>query len=115
MPNLDSYSLRKNSIGSNASVPPISLSEYDNQTFNMLDESGTHDELHDLPHPPSSTTTYIKTLQRLTREALPHINLYRDIRSIHMESRPTLDELHQETTSIKVGNYIKYRYIHESI
>lgn len=59
-------------------------------------------DIHELPSHGSATTTYIHTLQRLTREALPHINLYRDVRSIHMESRPTLDELHHETTEIKV-------------
>lgn len=98
MPNLDSLSIRRGSLsGQNNS---IAMNEYDNQIFSISDETSSNEDLHELPHSHSTTTTYIKTLQRLTREALPHINLYRDVRSIHMASRPTLDELHQETMSV---------------
>lgn len=101
MPAMDSRAVKRSSSCNGDQTPPSSAVDYDNCAFSMTDEVLDND-FNEGPPPPSSTTsTYIKTLQRLTREALPNINLYRDVRSVHMASRPTLDELHQETTSVK--------------
>src|SRR5665811_449311 len=42
-------------------------------------------------------TRYGKSLGQLTREALPKLDNYRDLLSIHAGQRPTLEELHNQT------------------
>lgn len=49
----------------------------------------------------SNTTSlgkYAKTFGQLTREALPKLDNYKDLMSIHNPYRPTLDELHDAST-----------------
>ena len=43
-----------------------------------------------------------KSLRHMTREALPRLDNYRNILSIHVGHRPTLDELHNNTVHEKV-------------
>ncbi len=43
-----------------------------------------------------------KSLRHMTREALPRLDNYRNILSIHVGHRPTLDELHNNTIHEKV-------------
>lgn len=47
-------------------------------------------------------TKYAKSFRHLTREALPRVDNYRNIMSIHAAPRPTLDELHEATVHGKV-------------
>lgn len=49
-------------------------------------------------------TRYHKSLGQLTREALPALDNYRDLLSVHAAPRPTLDELHNATYTEKVCN-----------
>uniref|UniRef100_T1JEV4 Bumetanide-sensitive sodium-(Potassium)-chloride cotransporter n=1 Tax=Strigamia maritima TaxID=126957 RepID=T1JEV4_STRMM len=42
-------------------------------------------------------THYLKSLRHLTREALPRIDHYRNLMSVHAANRPTLEELHSES------------------
>lgn len=46
--------------------------------------------------------TYTKSFRHFTRDALPRLDNYRNINSIHAARRPTLDELHNATTMHKV-------------
>lgn len=48
-------------------------------------------------------TRYAKSLGQLTREALPKLDNYRDLMSVHNAYRPTLDELHNATLHEKVS------------
>jgi len=50
-------------------------------------------------------TRYAKSLGQLTREALPKLDNYRDLLSVHAAPRPTLDELHHATYMEKVRFY----------
>lgn len=77
---------------------PISKEEddEDDDEADSDDPSSTPPE-YSTEHP----TNYIKTLQRLTREVLPHMDLYRDVRSVHALARPSLDELHEESPDHK--------------
>lgn len=49
------------------------------------------------------TYMYDKTLGQLTREALPKLDNYRDLASIHVGYRPNIDELHNATYYEKVS------------
>jgi hypothetical protein len=48
-------------------------------------------------------TRYAKSLGQLTREALPKLDNYRDLMSVHAAPRPTLDDLHHATYMEKVS------------
>ena len=50
----------------------------------------------------SYDTKYAKSFRHFTREALPRMDNYRNIMSIHAAYRPTLDELHDATLHGKV-------------
>uniref|UniRef100_T1IQU6 SLC12A transporter C-terminal domain-containing protein n=1 Tax=Strigamia maritima TaxID=126957 RepID=T1IQU6_STRMM len=90
--------------------PTMDLKESENSRFmvsNVHDNPAFEDSpIDDDEDDPKSSehldhhTTYIKTLQRLTREVLPHMDLYRDARDVHRLSRPSLDELRQHETVI---------------
>lgn len=42
--------------------------------------------------------SYTRSFRHFTREALPRVDNYRNIMSIHAAYRPTLDELHDAAT-----------------
>lgn len=46
--------------------------------------------------------SYTKSFRHFTRDALPRVDNYRNINSIHAARRPTLDELHNAATMHKV-------------
>lgn len=46
-----------------------------------------------------------KSFRQLTREALPRLDNYRNIMSVHVACRPTLDELHNCDLAEKVEYY----------
>ncbi|XP_021952830.1 solute carrier family 12 member 3 [Folsomia candida] len=68
-------------------------------------------------------TRYHKSLGQLTREALPALDNYRDLLSVHAAPRPTLDELHnatytektkamdEETGEVLKGKVIKFGWL----
>ena len=51
---------------------------------------------------------YDKTLGQLTREALPKLDNYRALDSLHAAYRPTMDELHNNTFHEKVSVCLCY-------
>lgn len=65
----------------------------ENPAFTLADENPGHDY-----HGGYDTSDhYILSLQHLTKEVLPRIDLYRNTRSISYANRPTLEELHNGT------------------
>lgn len=50
----------------------------------------------------SSDDNKYKSFRQLTREALPRLDNYRNIMSVHVACRPTLDELHNYDFAEKV-------------
>lgn len=50
----------------------------------------------------SSDDNKYKSFRQLTREALPRLDNYRNIMSVHVACRPTLDELHNCDMAEKV-------------
>jgi solute carrier family 12 sodium/potassium/chloride transporter 2 len=50
----------------------------------------------------SSDDNKYKSFRQLTREALPRVDNYRNIMSVHVACRPTLDELHNCDLAEKV-------------
>ncbi|XP_032514498.1 bumetanide-sensitive sodium-(potassium)-chloride cotransporter [Danaus plexippus] len=51
----------------------------------------------------TSDTKYGKSFRHFTREALPRLDNYRNVLSLHAAPRPTLDELHNASLSRKPG------------
>ncbi|XP_063368078.1 bumetanide-sensitive sodium-(potassium)-chloride cotransporter-like [Cydia amplana] len=51
----------------------------------------------------ASDTKYGKSFRHFTREALPRLDNYRNVLSLHAAPRPTLDELHNASLSRKPG------------
>ncbi|XP_025829550.1 solute carrier family 12 member 2-like [Agrilus planipennis] len=49
-----------------------------------------------------SEATYAKSFRHMTREALPRLDNYRNIMSYQAAKRPTLDELHNATLTVKL-------------
>lgn len=60
-------------------------------------DDSADDDLHD------PDTKIYKSFRHFTREALPRMDNYRNIMSIQAQYRPTLDELHNATLSVKVS------------
>ncbi|XP_062530592.1 bumetanide-sensitive sodium-(potassium)-chloride cotransporter isoform X2 [Bombyx mori] len=54
-----------------------------------------------------SDTKYGKSFRHFTREALPRLDNYRNVLSIHAAHRPTLDELHNASLSRKSGHTLE--------
>ncbi|CAG4955548.1 unnamed protein product [Parnassius apollo] len=52
-------------------------------------------------------TKYGKSFRHFTREALPRLDNYRNVLSLHAAPRPTLDELHNATLSRKPGQALE--------
>lgn len=61
-----------------------------------------HEEDRGRLYSESYDTKYAKSFRHFTREALPRMENYRNIMSIHAAYRPTLDELHDATLHGKV-------------
>jgi len=59
----------------------------------------------------SSEDNKYKSFRQLTREALPRLDNYRNIMSVHVACRPTLDELHNCDLAEKVYIYIYILYV----
>lgn len=53
--------------------------------------------------------SYAKSFRHFTREALPRLDNYRNVMSIHAAVRPTLEELHNETLHGKVT--VSFHYL----
>lgn len=73
-------------------------------TLDVDDGGDVHDGLSPNQYTYVYDTRYAKSLGQLTREALPNLNNYRDLASVHAQPRPTLDELHNATYMEKVSN-----------
>uniref|UniRef100_A0A6P7F146 Bumetanide-sensitive sodium-(Potassium)-chloride cotransporter n=1 Tax=Diabrotica virgifera virgifera TaxID=50390 RepID=A0A6P7F146_DIAVI len=56
------------------------------------------DDVHSCTDRTKLNSDYLKSFRRLTREALPRLDNYRNIMSIRAANRPTLDELHEAAT-----------------
>lgn len=54
----------------------------------------------------SSDDNRYKSFRHLTREALPRLDNYRNIMSVHVACRPTLEELHNCDLTEKVCIYL---------
>ncbi|XP_045538736.1 bumetanide-sensitive sodium-(potassium)-chloride cotransporter [Papilio machaon] len=52
-------------------------------------------------------TKYTKSFRHFTREALPRLDNYRNVLSLHAAPRPTLDELHNASLSRKPGQTLE--------
>lgn len=64
----------------------------------------------------SYDTKYAKSFRHFTREALPRMDNYRNIMSIHAAYRPTLDELHDATLHGKVSAHtFSNELVHEAV
>lgn len=59
----------------------------------------------------SSDDNKYKSFRQLTREALPRLDNYRNIMSVHVACRPTLDELHNCDMAEKVFLFLS-KYLH---
>lgn len=58
-------------------------------------------------------TRNLKSFKHYTREALPRVDNYRNMASIHGHSeRPTLDELHGVQTTVQFDNKVGGQYYH---
>ncbi|CAG9565866.1 unnamed protein product [Danaus chrysippus] len=55
----------------------------------------------------TSDTKYGKSFRHFTREALPRLDNYRNVLSLHAAPRPTLDELHNASLSRKPGQTLE--------
>ncbi|XP_053611514.1 bumetanide-sensitive sodium-(potassium)-chloride cotransporter isoform X2 [Plodia interpunctella] len=55
----------------------------------------------------ATDTKYGKSFRHFTREALPRLDNYRNVLSLHAAPRPTLDELHNASLSRKPGQAIE--------
>lgn len=55
----------------------------------------------------ATDTKYGKSFRHFTREALPRLDNYRNVLSLHAAPRPTLDELHNASLSRKPGQTLK--------
>ncbi|XP_026741334.1 bumetanide-sensitive sodium-(potassium)-chloride cotransporter [Trichoplusia ni] len=55
----------------------------------------------------ATDTKYGKSFRHLTREALPRLDNYRNVLSLHAAPRPTLDELHNASLSRKPGQTLE--------
>ncbi|XP_026325882.1 bumetanide-sensitive sodium-(potassium)-chloride cotransporter isoform X2 [Hyposmocoma kahamanoa] len=55
----------------------------------------------------ATDTKYGKSFRHFTREALPRLDNYRNVLSLHAAPRPTLDELHNASLSRKPGQTIE--------
>ena len=79
---------RPPSSSDRATSPTALLSQ--NNTYTTVNES-------------TASKHATKSLRHMTREALPRLDNYRNILSIHVGHRPTLDELHNNTIHEKVN------------
>ncbi|XP_041980816.1 bumetanide-sensitive sodium-(potassium)-chloride cotransporter [Aricia agestis] len=55
----------------------------------------------------TTDTKYGKSFRHFTREALPRLDNYRNVMSLHAVPRPTLDELHNASLSRKPGQTLE--------
>ncbi|XP_059062211.1 bumetanide-sensitive sodium-(potassium)-chloride cotransporter-like [Achroia grisella] len=55
----------------------------------------------------ANDTKYAKSFRHFTREALPRLDNYRNVLSLHAAPRPTLDELHNASLSRKPGQTLE--------
>ncbi|XP_038222026.1 bumetanide-sensitive sodium-(potassium)-chloride cotransporter isoform X2 [Zerene cesonia] len=55
----------------------------------------------------TTDTKYGKSFRHFTREALPRLDNYRNVLSLHAAPRPTLDELHNASLSRKPGQTLE--------
>ncbi|XP_050679374.1 bumetanide-sensitive sodium-(potassium)-chloride cotransporter isoform X2 [Leptidea sinapis] len=55
----------------------------------------------------AADTKYGKSFRHFTREALPRLDNYRNVLSLHAAPRPTLDELHNASLSRKPGQTLE--------
>lgn len=69
----------------------------------------TQDALDGLSPHQYSYVCDTKSLGQLTREALPQLENYRDVASVHAAARPTLDELHNATYIEKVSEFLSFQ------
>uniref|UniRef100_A0A646QDL3 Solute carrier family 12 member 3 n=1 Tax=Hemiscolopendra marginata TaxID=943146 RepID=A0A646QDL3_9MYRI len=60
-------------------------------------------------------THYLKSLRHMTREALPRIDHYRNVLSVHAANRPTLEELHSDSVIENKGQDEKVQTTEDSI
>ncbi|CAK1541996.1 unnamed protein product [Leptosia nina] len=61
----------------------------------------------DDPLTTQTDTKYGKSFRHFTREALPRLDNYRNVLSLHAAPRPTLDELHNASLSRKPGQTLE--------
>ncbi|KPI97072.1 Bumetanide-sensitive sodium-(potassium)-chloride cotransporter [Papilio xuthus] len=85
-------------------------------TFYQMEDEKTEDEGSeesegsgmDSDDPLTVTDTkYTKSFRHFTREALPRLDNYRNVLSLHAAPRPTLDELHNASLSRKPGQTLE--------
>lgn len=104
----------KLSISKGSGPPSHEMSDVENSRFQVnkvggsdsTDDSGGDglDVLSPNQYTYVYDTRYAKSIGQLTREALPKLDNYRDLMSVHVQQRPTLDELHNATYSEKVSD-----------
>ncbi|XP_048484442.1 bumetanide-sensitive sodium-(potassium)-chloride cotransporter [Plutella xylostella] len=61
----------------------------------------------DSDDPLTTDTKYGKSFRHFTREALPRLDNYRNVLSLHAAARPSLDELHNASLSRKPGQTLE--------
>ncbi|XP_037292359.1 bumetanide-sensitive sodium-(potassium)-chloride cotransporter isoform X2 [Manduca sexta] len=81
------------------------------QMEDKQDEEATDSDASDLGSDDPLTTTYDtkygKSFRHFTREALPRLDNYRNVLSLHAAPRPTLDELHNASLSRKPAQVVE--------
>ena len=79
--------------------PPSASAERATSPTALLSQNNTYTTVNES----TATKQASKSLRHMTREALPRLDNYRNILSIHVGHRPTLDELHNNTIHEKVS------------
>ncbi|KAL4717070.1 hypothetical protein ACJJTC_016957 [Scirpophaga incertulas] len=87
------------------STTRFQMEEKTNEDENTEESDGSGMESDD---PLTATDTkYGKSFRHFTREALPRLDNYRNVLSLHAAPRPTLDELHNASLSRKPGQTLE--------
>lgn len=107
MPSSGKLSISKATGQASHEMSDVENSRFQVNKVGALDPDDGGDS-HDGLSPNQTTyvydTRYHKSIGQLTREALPKLDNYRDLMSVHNQQRPTLDELHNATYNEKVSN-----------
>ena len=119
MPHSGKLSISKGSGSASHEMSDVENSRFQVNKVGGLDPDDSGGDGHEVLSPNQYTyvydTRYHKSIGQLTREALPKLDNYRDLASVHVQPRPTLDELHNATYMEKVRLIILINFLSFSL